>query len=248
MKKYLLILLIIPTLAFADIIQELAVLARKNVSAGTPTCTESFDVGDRADVTDGTNLEAETDVGSILNIVSNRLEFDLATSGTVAHGDETSCYADSDLEHTETGTLTFDDITNVDNGTSYVAVMSIYDDANSQAQAEIRIKCSGGNIYSIEGVFYHDGGTSYTNTVVMTGVAADTAYNFLFYWKKDASTGGAYFKLGAWSPATTAFNQDNSLKNGGGTVRFGGDNYLGDGTTDTNLYYDTIKHYKSDER
>lgn len=220
-----------------------------NTPSGSPDCSEPFTTGDTGSVADNTGFEAEYDPNSKLSIASNQMVADVGTNNQVSYVTETSCTADSDTELSIKFKITFDDILDVDNGTSYCEIIDLFDDANAQVQARVRIDCSSGDITSYRVIFSYAGGTSTSSSVTMTGLAADTQYDGIFYWKKNASTGGASIKIGAWDASATAFNQDNSSLNGGGTIKFGAiDHYWGDGTTDTNIRFDDFEVYMSDQR
>lgn len=212
-------------------------------------CSEYFTTGDTGDVAGNTEFDAELDASSKLSIVSNKLVFSADTSGISGYVSETTCTSNSDTEITIKGTVEFSDITGVDDGITYYTACEIYDDANTQAQVQLRFLAVSGNVATYKIVFYHDGGTQSGNTVTMTGIAADTSYNYVLHWRKNLTTGGASVTVGEWETSTTSYTQDNDGKNGGGTIRHGGcANYWGDGTTDITVLLDLFEVYKSDAR
>ena len=214
--------------------------------AVAPDCSEYFPAGDNGDVAGNSNFDAETDVNTKLSIASNEMVFDAGTSSQVGYVIETSCVADSDLEYTIKFTIEADDILDVDDGTSYMQILTIRSDGTEE-QAYVRIKCVDGDITTYTSTLNYDGGAIDGNVVTMTGLAADTSYQCYAYFKKNATTGEFSFKIGAWAESTSGA-QDNDGKEGGGTIRLGGiDHYWGDGATDTFLKFDNFEVYKSDQ-
>jgi len=246
----ILIILLITSPCLAGGIQDKhrAVIAAMSAGGVPPDCSETFTTGDTDDVDGNSSFDAESDSASLLQITSGKLRANVGTNGQNSYVSETSCLADSDTEYTIKGTIEFEDIVDIDDFNSTNIIVNIKPDSVIGDSAYVYLAASGGDIYSYYVVLI-TAGSETGNTVVMSGLAADTAYDFVLYYKKDASVGEAYFKIGAWDASTTGGNDDNSSIAGGGTFRIGAVvHYWGDGTTDTFIKYDDFEYYKSDQR
>lgn len=263
MKKLIWLILLIPCLAFADVDTfdgqtgidtwdgqtGIDTVDGQGVASGgaSPECSEDFSGGSQPEASVAANsmFESETDASGKLSMTSNKLYFVADTDGTDGYVIESSC-VDNESEVTIKFTIEFDDIENIADGVKQTVIITLYDNtpADYVGKAVFQTNASG---HLDNYMVFRDGETA--TSVSMTGVAADTSYDCVFYWLKDASAGGASFKCGAWNASTTGFNDDTSGETGVGYMRFGGaDNSFGGGSTDTTIKFDDFEIYHSDQR
>lgn len=216
-------------------------------------CSEYFPAGDTGDVDGNSNFDSETDPGSDLAIVSNamQLECDGAADEYVIESD---CIADSDTEQTIKFKIRFSDITDVDAAGGTFYTLDLRDDAALQRQARFRFSTDGSrDISTYEVVLYKQGlATENSSSVTMTGLAANTWYDVVCYYKFDASAGGASMKVGAWAATDTGFNDDNddagNNLTGSGQHRLGAAGSAWGDSRSFTIDWDDYEVYKSDQR
>jgi len=220
------------------------------------TCCEEFTTGDTSDVAGNTIFDSETDANSKLSISSNKLAYSAGVSAQNGYVDiASSCDSISaETEMTAHFKVTFDDITDIDGAAGSCTVLRFFNGSDHVLSFTFKTDANGDLVtYTCSLIRQNSGGAcaediEYTSDRSMTGVAADTEYDAYVYWSADASTGGVECKVGSWTAVNTGMNDDTSTCTVD-NVRFGGvSNSWGDGTTDTNIRFDSFYIDKSDTR
>lgn len=223
-------------------------LIGSGIEGGTvsPDCSETFTIsgGDKDDVDGNSMFDLETDASSrlVINDTDDVLKYS-AEDTTVGYVRETSCFSNA-AEVTIKFKIRFDDITGVDDGTSYVKV-AITETSGSSTLGQLRIICASGNVAAFR---VHDAVEGWGDEVTMTGVAADTWYDAYLYTKDDASAGGSAAKIGAWTESTSGLATDTSAHDIDQFALGGFECGWGDGETDTHIDFDNVEVYTSDQR
>ena len=210
--------------------------------SSTADCCEDFDIPDTSDLLTDTNFDADSG-GIRLDIYGYELRYDAQTTAA-DYVKETTCLS-SPTEITIKFTVEFEDVVDIDNVDDRLRVLNIWDSDTEVAYFQFQTDAGGDLLY-----YRCYGVTTATtsNTITMTGVAADTKYTVYVYYLEGASGEvSCIVNPGTWAEATTG--AINNAADDGITKAYLGVLVAewGDGGTDTFVYFDNFEIFLGDE-